>query len=405
MPEFLRALRHPQFRTFFIGQLCGAMGSWVQLVAMGWLTYRITGSVFMLGVVGFAGQIALFFLAPVGGMLADRFDRRRMMMINQVLVACQALALALLTYTDTIEAWHLVALSLILGAFYAFDAPIRQAVPIQLVRDGRDLPNAIALVAITTNTARLVGPSVGGVLVALVGEAGCFMVNGAAYLMTFLSISVLRLAPAPARVNDSPLQAIGAGMAYAADTPTIRLMLLFSAAVAFFATAYLTLMPYFTREVYGAGPELLGLLLGAAGMGSLAGSFYLATWNSLHRLPRSVAIAVAVAGAALACFPLTAAPAAGAAVLVMVGFGVVFCAGGANTLLQHLVREDMRGRVMSLFVMCYYGVMPLGSLATGTLAELFGAKSTLVVFGVITALVAALMYRTARRLNWREAAT
>ncbi len=401
MPDFLRALRHPQFRTFFIGQLFGAMGSWVQLVAMGWLTYRITGSVFMLGVVGFAGQIGLLFLAPIGGMLADRFDRRRMMLVNQVLIASQALLLAALTYTGHIEAWHLIGLSLLLGAFYAIDAPIRQSVPAQLVKGSSDLPNAIALVAITANTARLIGPSIGGFLVGIVGEAGCFMVNASAYLMTFLTVSVLRIAHVPATAKASPFQAIKEGMAYAAQTPTIRLMLQFSASVAFFATAYLTLMPYFAREVYGAGPELLGLLLGAAGMGSLGGSFYLAAYRGVHRLPRAVAIAVAVAGAALACFPLTGSPASGASVLVLVGFGVVFCAGSANTLLQHLVRDDMRGRVMSLFVMCYYGVMPLGSFATGALADLFGATATLVAFGIITVLSAALMYRSARRMNWR----
>ena len=401
MPEFLRALRHPAFRTFFIGQLFGAMGSWVQLVAMGWLTYRITGSVFMLGVVGFAGQIALLFLAPVGGMLADRFDRRHMMMVNQVLIALQALTLAALTYADAIQPWHIVALALVLGAFYAIDAPIRQAIPIQLVGDARDLPNAIALVAITANTARLVGPSIGGVLVGLVGEAGCFMVNAASYLVTFLSVSVLQLASTRSAKPGSALQAIAAGMRYAAATPTLRLLLLFSACVAFFATSYLTLMPYFAREVYGAGPQLLGLLLGAAGMGSLAGSFYLAAYKRVQLLPRTVAITVAISGVALAIFPLTGLPSWGAAVLVPVGFGVVFCAGGANTLLQHLVRDDMRGRVMSLFVMLYYGVMPLGSLATGTLAEWIGAKPTLVTFGVITALSAFLMYRKARRLDWR----
>ena len=403
MPEFLRALRHPAFRIFFIGQLCGAMGSWVQLVAMGWLTYRITGSVFMLGVVGFAGQIALLFLAPVGGMLADRFNRRLMMMVNQVLIALQALALAALTYTNAIQPWHIVTLALVLGAFYAIDAPIRQAIPIQLVGDVRDLPNAIALVAITANTARLIGPSIGGVLVGLVGEAGCFMVNAASYLMTFLSISVLTLASPRAAKAGPALQAIAAGMRYAATTPTLRLLLLFSASVAFFATAYLTLMPYFAREVYGAGPQLLGLLLGAAGLGSLAGSFILAASKRVQSLPRTVAVSVAVAGIALAVFPLTGVPAWGAVVLVPVGFGVVFCAGGANTLLQHLVREDMRGRVMSLFVMLYYGVMPLGSLATGTLADAIGAKPTLVAFGAITAAAAFVMYHSARRLDWRGA--
>lgn len=377
------------------------MGSWVQLVAMGWLTYRITNSVFMLGVVGFAGQIALLFLAPVGGMMADRFDKRRMIMMVQVLVGLQALALAVLTFTDTVQPWHLVVLALLLGAFYALDAPIRQSLPIHLIRDARDLPNAIGLVAVTTNTARMAGPAIGGVLVGIVGEAGCFLVNAASYLAVYLCISVLHLPHQPRKAATNAWQSMKEGMQYAARTPTLRLMLGFSAAIAFFATAYLTLMPYFAREVFGAGPEVLGLLLGAAGIGSLAGSFYMAGYKRIDRLPRSMAAAVIVAGIGLACFPYAGIPWLGALVLVPVGFGVVFCANGANTLLQSLVRDELRGRVMALFVMLYYGVMPLGSLATGALADVFGAPATLVAFGLITVAAAVAMHRMAKNLHWR----
>ncbi len=323
-------------------------------------------------------------------------------MVIQILVGLQALALAVLTLTDTVQPWHLVVLSLLLGAFYAIDAPIRQSLPIHLIRDGRDLTNAIGLVAVTTNTARMAGPAIGGVLVGLVGEAGCFLVNAASYFAVYLCISMLHLPHQPRQEKSNAWQSMKEGMTYAARTPTIRLMLGFAAAVAFFATAYLTLMPYFAREVFGAGPELLGLLLGAAGIGSLAGSFYLAIYKRVDRLPRSMAAAVMVTGVALACFPFTGQPWLGALVLVPVGFGVVFCANGANTLLQSLVRNELRGRVMALFVMLYYGVMPLGSLATGALADVFGAPAALASFGLITVCVAVIMLRLANRMTWRH---
>jgi MFS family permease len=390
MPDFLRALKHRNYRLYFAGQVVSLVGTWMQHVAMSWLAYRLTGSVLVLGLVGFAGQIPILLLAPFGGVWSDRWDRRRLLIATQLAAMVQALMAAALTLLDAVAAWQLVLLALTLGAINAVDIPARQSLLVQLVDEREDLPNAIALNSMAMNGARLVGPSLAGVMVSWVGEGVCFLINAASYLTVLLALLAVRVGPRalPPATSGSALKE---GFVYAFGKRGIRSLLLLVAVVSFSATPYTVLMPVYAREIYGGDARTLGLLLGCAGGGALAGTIYLAARRSLDGLVRVIGLAPVIAGLGLLVLAASHSLWLAVPALVAVGFGVISAVASGNTLIQSRVRDELRGRVMSIFTMAFLGVAPLGSLAAGALASAIGAPWTL-TFGGLCCVAAGLAF-------------
>ena len=395
MPAIVRALRHRNYRLYFGGQLVSLVGTWMQQIAMSWLAYRLTDSVLVLGLVGFAGQIPVLVFAPFGGMWSDRVNRRRILIATQSAAMVQALVLAALTLSQAVQPWHLVALALVLGTINAIDIPARQAFVVHLVDDRADLSNAIALNSFAMNAARLLGPTVAGVVLSVVGEGICFLLNAVSYLTVLLALVAIR--SGPQAVSSRPMaSALRQGFRYAFGHDAIRAMLLLVAVVSFTATPYTVLMPVYAKQIFGGDARTLGLLLGCAGGGALAGTVYLAARKSLDGLERVIALAPVLAGAGLLAFAFSRSLWVAAPALLAVGFGVISTVASANTLIQSLVPDELRGRVMSLFTMAFLGMAPLGSLAAGSVAHGVGAPVTLFAGGLCS-IAAGLAFAWRRR--------
>ena len=395
MPAALRALASRNYRIYFAGQLVSLAGTWMQQIAMVWLAYRLSGSAFVLGMVGFASQAPILLFGAFGGVVTDRLDRRRVLLATQALSMVQALLLAALAWKDAATPGHLVGLAFVLGCINALDVPARQAIAVQLVDDPDDLPNAIALNSFLMNTARFVGPALAGFVVAEVGEAVCFLLNAASYLAVLMALRAIRLPAAGDRPPaPPPLQALREGWRYAMAHREIRASLRLVAAISLCAAPYVVLMPLFAKEEFGGGARLFGLLVGSAGAGSLVASFYLAGRADTGGLAEKVAVAAPTVGVAVILFALS--PGVGMAVPVLLALGgsIILTIAGSNTLIQTQVDNAFRGRVMALFSMAFLGVAPLGSFTVGSAAHVFGVRPTLVVCGVPT-VIAGLIYRRA----------
>ncbi|MDO8958282.1 MAG: MFS transporter [Rhodocyclaceae bacterium] len=379
------ALRSRNYRLFFAGQLISLIGTWMQQVAMIWLAYRLTDSVAMLGLVGFISQIPILLFSVLAGVWNDRLDRRRLLMWTQFLSLLQALALFGLTATHLITPSALLALAFLLGCINAVDLPARQAFVAQLVTDRADLPNAIGLNSLLMNSARFVGPTLAGLIVASAGEAACFLVNALSYLAVLAALAALRVAPRPTRPQ-SALTALRAGLTYAFSHPQIRLLLFMVAGFSFFVTPYAVLLPVFARDIFQGGAQTYGFLLGSAGSGALAAALFLALRGGRRDaagLDRWVAHAMLGSGIALAAFALTPAIALAFPLLTAMGFCVVISIAGSNTLIQMVVEEDYRGRVMAIFSTAFLGIAPLGSLAIGAIGAAAGVRPTLLLCGLL----------------------
>ncbi|MBS1138436.1 MAG: arabinose efflux permease family protein [Proteobacteria bacterium] len=326
MPAIVRALRHRNYRLYFGGQLVSLVGTWMQQIAMSWLAYRLTDSVLVLGLVGFAGQIPVLVFAPFGGMWSDRVNRRRILIATQSAAMVQAIVLAALTLSQAVQPWHLVALALVLGTINAIDIPARQAFVVHLVDDRADLSNAIALNSFAMNAARLLGPTVAGVVLSVVGEGICFLLNAVSYLTVLLALVAIR--SGPQAVSSRPMaSALRQGFRYAFGHDAIRSLLLLVAVVSFTATPYTVLMPVYAKQIFGGDARTLGLLLGCAGGGALAGTVYLAARKSLDGLERVIALAPVLAGAGLLAFAFSRSLWVAAPALLAVGFGVISTVG------------------------------------------------------------------------------
>lgn len=392
--HLLRALRSRNYRLFFAGQSVSLVGTWMQQVAVSWLVYRLTGSAVLLGVVSFAGQIPSFFCSPLAGVFADRWNRRRLLLWTQGLSMLQATLLAAFVLTGVIEVWHLVALNALLGIFNAFDIPVRQSLVIEMVDRKEDLPNAIALNSSMVNGARLVGPSLAGLLIAAVGEEVCFLINAASYLAVLLAVAAMRLPPAAPRNNRKHvLHELREGIGYSFGFPPIRAILLLIATVGLVGMPYSVLLPVFAREVLGGGAQTFGFLMTAAGLGALASTLFLAARKSVVGLGRVIAVATALFGCGLVGFALSRVLPLALAFAALAGFGAMAMIASSNTIVQTVVDDEMRGRVMSLFAMSFLGMTPLGSLAVGALAEAVGTTATLLAGGVAS-LAAAAVFAT-----------
>lgn len=393
MPAFLRALNSRNYRLYFAGQLISLAGTWMQQIAMAWLAYRLSNSAFVLGTVGFASQIPILLFAALGGVWTDRFDRRRLLLLTQTLAMVQALILATLAWLNWITPGLLILMAFFLGCVNALDVPTRQAIAVQLVDDKADLPNAIALNSFLMNSARFVGPALAGFLVALIGEAVCFLLNALSYLAVLLALAAIRLPPLAAAKAAPALDALKEGIRYVQGHQAIRRSLLLVACVSFLATPYAVMMPLFAKEIFGGDARTFGLLIGSAGAGSLMASFYLASRKDVAGLGRHVGLAAPAVGAALALFALSPSLSLAFPILMVLGFSVIVTIAGSNTLIQTRVDNDFRGRVMAIFSMAFLGVAPLGSFMVGSITHHLGIRPTLVGCGLLT-LTAGLAYRT-----------
>ena len=393
MSPSLRALSSRNYRLYFAGQIISLAGTWMQQIAMVWLAYRLTGSAFVLGMVGFASQIPILVLGAFGGVMTDRFDRRRLLLVTQALSMIQALLLALLAWIDAATPAHLVMLAFGLGCINALDVPARQSIVVQLVNDPDDLPNAIALNSFMMHATRFVGPALAGWVVATTGEAVCFLLNAASYLAVLLALRAIRLPVDPGRrAAAPPLQALREGLAYCAGNEAIRSSLRLIASLSLLATPYTVLMPLFAREIFGGDARLYGLLMGTAGCGALGGAVLLALRADTAGLGALVGRMAPLVGVALAVFALSESLWLSVPALLVLGFAILLCVAGSNTLIQTAVDNDFRGRVMALFTMAFLGLAPIGSFVVGSAAHAFGVRPTLAVCGLASC-VAGLAYR------------
>jgi len=379
----VRALRHRNYRLFFAGQSISLIGTWMTRIATSWLVYRLTRSALLLGLVGFAGQIPSFLLAPLAGVLVDRWNRHRLLVVTQILAMLQSAALAWLTLAGVINIWHVLLLSLFQGAINAFDMPARQAFVVEMVERREDLANAIALNSSMVNAARLLGPSIGGVVIAAVGEGWCFFIDAVSYLAVIASLLLMHLAlrpraaPAGARV----LPQLREGWAYVAGSAPIRSILLLLALVSLVGMPYTVLMPIFASTILHGGPHTLGFLMAATGVGALLGALVLANRRTVLGLGKVIPAMAGLFGAGLIGFSLSRSLWLSLVLLLVTGLGFMVQMAASNTLIQTLVDDDKRGRVMGFYLMAFMGTAPFGSLLAGALAHRIGAPYTLLLGG------------------------
>ncbi|OFZ91008.1 MAG: hypothetical protein A2V78_16435 [Betaproteobacteria bacterium RBG_16_64_18] len=381
-----RALRHPAFRIFFAGQFLSLVGAWMQTVATSWLIYRLTGSALLLGITTMAQQFPVLVVSPIAGVLADRINRRRLLIGIQSLAAIQAVTLAALTFAGVVQPVHIIALSFVLGTINALETPTRQAFLIEMVESRQDLPNAIALQSALFQAARFVGPSIAGVVLATAGEAWCFLANALSYLAVVAAYGLIRVKPRQAAEPGGNWRGqLKSGFRHAFGFLGTRRVLLLLGVVGFFSAPCSTLMPIFAKEIFSGDSRTLGFLIGSVGFGAVAGLVMLATRSSVRGLGRLVAAATIVAGLALVAFSLTRSFWVGLPLLALFGFGLISAVASCNTILQSVADEDKRARMISIYVMVFMGIGPMGSLAAGALADPFGAPATVFVCGVVVA--------------------
>jgi MFS family permease len=377
-----RALRHRNFRLFFAGQFVSLTGTWMQSVAQSWLVYRLTGSVVLLGLVGFASQIPVFLLAPLGGAVADRFNRHRILMVTQSVAMVLAFVLSYLTLSENIEIWHLFVIATGFGIANASDIPTRQAFAVDLV--GReDLINAIALNSSMFNGARIVGPAIAGILVAAVGEGWCFLGNAVSYTAVLTGLFMMKITPVVRPRVGSTISNIVEGFRYVAFTKPIRALLLLLGLVSLMGMPYAVLMPIFADQILGGGPDTLGFLMGASGLGALTAALVLASRKSVFGLGRWVSIACASFGLSVGLFSFSSNFWLSLILLFPVGFFMMTQMSASNTLVQSMVPDELRGRVMSVYSMMFMGLAPIGALLAGTVAEVAGAPATVMIGGIV----------------------
>jgi MFS family permease len=385
-----RALRHRNFRLFFGGQTISLIGTWMTRVATGWLVYRLTGSALLLGTVSFAGQIPSFLLAPFAGVWVDRLDRRRVLVWTQALSMVQSLTLAALTLSGHITIPLLLVVSVMQGCINAFDMPGRQSFMVMMVDDRRDLQNAIAINSSMVNVARLIGPSLAGMLIAVSSEGWCFLIDGISYIAVIASLLAMRLhAPVIQRKATSTLTDLKAGWTYVSRFLPIRTILSLFAVVSLMGMPFMVLMPIFAKVVLHGGPHTLGFLTGAMGLGALLSALSLAARKNVRGLVQMIPIAAAVFGAGLIGFGLSRVFWLSMLTVFIAGTGMMQGMAASNTVIQTIVTDEKRGRVMSYYTMAFMGMAPFGSLLAGSMAHNFGAPWTVMMNGAVVLLGAA----------------
>ncbi len=378
-----RALRHRNFRLFFGGQTISLVGTWMTRIATSWLVYRLTKSPLLLGTVGFAGQIPTFLLAPLAGVIVDRIDRRKVLVWTQVLAMAQSLVMAALTLSHRINITEVLILSAMQGVINAFDMPGRQSFMIRMVEDRNDLQNAIAINSSMVNVARLIGPSLAGVLIAATNEGWCFLIDGVSYIAVIASLLMMRVRSEELAAHGTTMmEQLRQGWVYVAESLPIRTILLLFALLSLMGWPFMVLMPIFAVDVLKGGAHTQGFLMGAVGVGSLASALLLVVRKSVRGLTRVIPIGAAIFGAGLIAFGFSHLFWLSMVMMLVTGFGMMQGLTSSNTILQTLVDEKMRGRVMSYYTMAFVGMAPFGSLLAGTMAHAIGAQHTVIVSGV-----------------------
>lgn len=385
----LRALRHRNYRLFFGGQSLSLIGTWMTQVATSWLVYRVTKSPFLLGMVGFSGQLPALLLTPFAGVWVDRWNRHRVLKVTQVLSMLESFALAVLALTGVIDIWQIIVLTMFQGAVNAFDMPARQAFLVEMIEDRADLANAIALNSSMVNGARLVGPSIAGVIIAVAGEGYCFLIDGFSYLAVIGSLLLMRTRASAARpVRQNVITELREGWSYVTGFTPIRAILTLLASVSLVGFPYMVLLPVFASSVLHGGPHTLGFLTGASGVGALASAITLAMRKTIVGLGKMIAITAFTFGAGLVAFGLSHWLWLSLVLMLLNGFSMMQQMSSSNTILQTIVDENKRGRVMSFYTMAFLGVAPFGSLMAGSLASKIGAPFTVAICGVLCVVVA-----------------
>jgi MFS family permease len=381
----LRALGRRNYRLFFSGQSLSLIGTWMTRIATSWLVYRLTGSAWMLGLIGFLGQVPTFLLGPFAGVWIDRWSRHRTLVWTQVLSMVQSFTLAALAFSGRIAVWHIAMLSVMQGVINAFDTPARQAFLIEMVEERSVLSNAIALNSTMVNSARLLGPAIGGLIIAGFGEAWCFTIDGISYCAVILSLLLMTIAAAaPRRREEENLwRELGEGFGYVSRSVPIRSILLLLAIVSLVGMPYSVLLPIFARQIFHGGAHTLGLLMGSTGVGALIAALIMAARSSIIGLGRRIGLAALLFGSGIFVFALSRNLALSVAMLMVTGFAMMTHMASSNTILQTIADPSKRGRVMSYYTMAFMGMTPFGSLFGGAIAARFGAPRALAISGLI----------------------
>lgn len=397
LSNIFASLRSRNYRLYFIGQGISLIGTWMQNIALSWLVYRLTDSVFLLGVVGFTSHIPTFILAPFAGVLTDRFNRLRIMTLAQVFFMLQAITLTLLVLFNLIEVWHIVALSIFFGVISAFDAPARQSLVVDLIDDPGNLGNAIALNSALFNGARLVGPAIAGVTIAAVGEGFSFLINSISYGAV---IGALLMVKVPAK-NKKPAESefrksFAEGFSYTFRTVPIRVLILILAILSLFAFPFIVLLPAYAREILHGGSETLGFLMSGLGAGALTGAIIMAARKTIVGLGKLITINVVIFGMTVIMASFSSHIAISLFFFYFGGLSMILSLAAINTMIQSLADEDKRGRVMSFYAMALMGTMPIGNLLGGTVASAIGIRNTMLIGGLAT-IISAFWFEQNRR--------
>ncbi|HOT43507.1 MAG TPA: MFS transporter [Spirochaetota bacterium] len=383
----LRSLRHRNFRLFFMGQGVSLVGTWMQSVATSWLVFRMTHSEFMLGIVAFAGQVPILFISPFAGVLGDRVNRRYILIAVQAVAMAQAFTLAALTLTGAVRVWQIALLAALLGVTNAFEMPSRHAFVVEMIGDKADLGNAIALNSGIFNGSRLIGPAIAGIVVARAGEGVCFALNGASYVAAMAVFIMMTIKTRPeGRKGTTFLSEIKDGLFYAFGFRPIRDLIATVALISLVAMSFPVLLPIFAGSVLGGDSHTYGFLVAATGAGALAGVAFLAMRRSVLGLGRVISAALVLFGATLIAFSFSRTAALSTGILVLTGFGMITTMASCNTMVQTLVDEDKRGRVMSFYIMAVMGTAPLGSILAGSVSSAIGAPDTVLCGGALCVL-------------------
>ena len=386
MSHAWRALRHPNFKLFFFGQSLSLIGTWMTRLATAWLVYRLTHSAFLLGLVSFSGQIVAFAAGPIAGVWVERLNRRKLLVWTQVASAAQSLAMAALTLAHVINLWEIIALAALQGLINAFDMPGRQSFLVQMIDDRNDLSNAIAINSSMVNGARLIGPAIAGLIISGFGEGWCFLIDGLSYFAVIASLLLMRVQPSEMHSNvRGMLGQMREGWDYVRTSRPIRAILVLFAFISLMGFPYGVLLPVFAGKVLQGGAHTLGWLTGASGLGALISAISLALRRSVVGLTRMLQISAAVLGVALFFFGMSCSLWLSLVLMVFAGFGLIQTMSVSNTIIQSLVTEDKRARVMSYYTMAFFGAAPVGSLLAGTMAQRIGAPHTVMLTGLCCA--------------------
>jgi MFS family permease len=383
--DLFRSLRNKNYRLFFYGQSLSLVGTWIQQVALSWLIYSVTNSPFLLGFVMFAGQLPTFLIAPFAGVLADRYDKRKIIIITQAVAMLQAILLAIFVLTNHINVTVLIILNIILGISNSFDIPTRQSFVIQMVEHKEDLPNAIALNSSIVNGSRLIGPAVAGILVASLGEGICFLINAISFVFVIISLLLMKVGKEEKadHGNVTILKELKEGFHYSFGFLPIKSVILLLATVSLFGNPYLVLLPIFAKNILNGDATTLGYLNSAVGLGALSAALYLASRKSTLGLGKIIATTTFIFALSLISFSFSKTFPLSLIILLFCGFGMMMQTAGSNTILQTLSSDDMRGRVMSFYTVAFRGMAPFGSLWAGTFADNFGAPVTVLISGIV----------------------